>query len=154
MDKKIIQVLQEEFPLVPEPYKLMAQRIGITEEKLLERIKFLKEKKCIRKMGAVLQHREIGYTSNALCAWEIPDDSQMDRIASIMSASPNVSHCYDRETAPGWPYNLYTMIHGHSKKECETVIKNLSQQTQVENYVILYTKKEWKKTSMQYFKEN
>ncbi len=152
VDKKIVQVLQEDFPLVSEPYKLLAERIGMTEEDFLKRIEFLKKEKCIRKMGAVLQHREVGYTSNALCAWEVPE-SRMDEAAAMMSASPNVSHCYDRETAPGWPYNLYTMVHGHSKEECETVIRNLSRQTQVTEYVILYTKKEWKKTSMQYFKE-
>lgn len=151
-DKAIVKVLQGDFPLCEEPYKVLAERVGITEEEFLRRVQNFVEDKKIRKMGAVLRHREAGFKANALCAWEVPAD-KIDEIAKIFSANPAVSHCYDRTTAPDWCYNLYTMIHAKTRDECEKFIGELSSLTGVTNYKILYTKKEWKKTGMKYFCE-
>ena len=151
-DEEIIKVLQEDFPLCEEPYKVLAERVGVTEEEFLQRVqKFVAEKK-IRKMGAVLRHREIGFKFNALCAWEVPPE-KLDDVAKIMSNHPAVSHCYDRNTAPNWNYNLYTMIHAKTREECDAIILELAKMAGVENYQVLYSKKEWKKTSMKYFKD-
>ena len=152
LDKNVIRARQGDFPLVPEPYKELAARAGVTEDVFLARVRELSEKKMIRKMGAVLRHREIGFAANALCAWEVPAD-RLDDVAKSMAASPSISHCYDRNTAPGWPYNLYTMIHGHSRAECESIADTLGKENHIENRVMLYSKKEWKKTSMKYFSE-
>jgi DNA-binding Lrp family transcriptional regulator len=113
----------------------------------------MQQTKKIRKMGAVLCHREVGFKANVLVAWEVPE-SRLDEIARHMAASPSVTHCYDRNTAPGWPYNLYTMVHGHSREECEQVVKALGRECNVSNHVMLYSKHEWKKTAMRYFMEN
>ena len=152
LDKNVIRALQGDFPLVEEPYKELAARAGVSEEVFLARVKEMTEEKMIRKMGAVLRHREIGFAANALCAWEVPAD-RLDDVAKSMAASPSISHCYDRNTAPGWPYNLYTMIHGHSRAECESIADQLGKENHIENRVMLYSKKEWKKTSMKYFSE-
>ena len=121
------------------------------EESVLEKLpeEFIAEKK-IRKLGAVLRHREVGFKFNALCAWEVPAE-KLDAVAKIMSAHPAVSHCYDRNTAPNWNYNLYTMIHAKTREECDAIIAELSRSTGVENRQVLYSKKEWKKTSAKYF---
>lgn len=152
IDKKIVKALQGDFPLVAEPYKLLAQEIGISEELFLERVKLLSAEKKIRKMGAVLRHREAGFVANVLVAWEVPPD-RLDEVATAMAKSPSVSHCYDRNTAPDWPYNLYTMVHGHSREECEDIVKSLGLENNITNHAMLYSKKEWKKTSMKYFTE-
>ena len=152
IDKKIVKALQGDFPLVAEPYKLLAQEIGISEELFLERVKLLSAEKKIRKMGAVLRHREAGFVANVLVAWEVPPD-RLDKVATAMAKSPSVSHCYDRNTAPDWPYNLYTMVHGHSREECEDIVKSLGLENNITNHAMLYSKKEWKKTSMKYFTE-
>ncbi len=152
LDKEVIRALQDDFPLVKEPYKVLADRVGITEEEFMARVRCLSEEKKIRKMGAVLRHREVGYSSNVLCAWEVPEEC-LDEVAAHMSAHPSVSHCYDRSTGEGWPYNLYTMIHGQSREECDGIARQLSEETGITNRVMLYSKKEWKKTSMKYFSE-
>ena len=152
LDKEIIKALQEDFPLCEEPYKLLSQRVGISEEEFLRRVRELVAEKKIRKMGAVLRHREVGFNANALCAWQVPPD-KLDDIAQVMSNHAAVSHCYDRTPAPNWNYNLYTMIHAKTRDECEQIIRELATLTSVTNYKILYTKKEWKKTGMKYFCE-
>ena len=149
-DKKVICALQKEFPLVTAPYRQMAAEIGMEEQEFLARMKRLLDSGIIRKMGAVLRHREVGYVANVLCAWEVPAD-RLAEIAVNMSKHAAVSHCYDRQTAPAWPYNLYTMIHATSRAECEEIAQELGEANGVTNRVMLYTRKEWKKTSMKYF---
>ena len=151
-DKEIIKVLQEDFPLCEEPYKVMAEKVGITEEEFLRQVQKLLDEKKIRKMGAVLRHREAGFKANALCAWNVPPE-EIDCVAKIMSNHSAVSHCYDRTTAPNWNYNLYTMIHAQSREECEKIVSELSAATGIKNFQIMYSKKEWKKTAMKYFCE-
>ena len=152
IDKKIVRLLQGEFPLVAEPYKVLAAEIGITEEQLLARIAAMCEEKKIRKMGAVLRHREVGFTANSLCVWNVPD-ARIDEVARCMADHPRVSHCYDRNREADWQYNLYTMIHGYSREECEGIAAELAAATGIDDRRMLYTKKEWKKTSMKYFTE-
>ena len=152
IDKKIVRLLQGEFPLVAEPYKELAVEIGITEEELLARISAMREEKKIRKMGAVLRHREVGFTANSLCVWNVPD-ARIDEVARCMADHPRVSHCYDRNREADWQYNLYTMIHGYSRAECEDIAEELATATGIDDRRMLYTKREWKKTSMKYFIE-
>lgn len=152
IDKKIIRALQEDFPLVAEPYKFLAEKIGIDESEFIRRVQNLAEEKKIRKMGAVLRHREVGFSSNVLCAWEVPPEN-LETIAAMMIESPAVSHCYDRQTAEDWNYNLYTMIHAKSRDECEKIVAELSEKTGVKKFTMLFSKREWKKTSMKYFSE-
>ena len=125
LDRKIVRLLQGEFPLVAEPYKALAAEIGITEEQLLARIAAMREEKKIRKMGAVLRHREVGFTANCLCVWNVPDE-RVDEVARRMAEHPRVSHCYDRNREADWKYNLYTMIHGYSREECENIAAELA----------------------------
>lgn len=152
LDKKIIRVLQGDFPLVSDPYQVLADEAGVSKEEFLARVKKMEESKVIRKMGAVLRHREVGFSANVLVAWAVPAE-RLDEIAEKMAENPSVSHCYDRNTAPDWPYNLYTMVHGHSREECESIVRGLGQECGGPEHTMLYSKKEWKKTSMKYFVE-
>ena len=151
-EKNVVRALQDDFPLVKEPYKELAGRVGLSEEEFLGRVRRFDELGCIRKMGAVLQHRTAGFTANVLCAWEVPPE-KLAEVAEIMSAHSAVSHCYDRNPAPNWNYNLYTMIHAKSRAECDAVINELSKLTGITDFQALYSVKEWKKTSMKYFRE-
>jgi len=152
LDRKLIIAMQEELPLVPEPYAEIAQKLGITEDKMFERLKVLTTEGRIRKMGAVLTHRQLGYAANALCAWIVPDQ-EVETVGKSMAAHEAVTHCYCREKNLDWPYNFYTMIHGKSRDICEGIAQQLSLATGVDQYILLFSTKEWKKTSMRYFQE-
>lgn len=152
LDKKIIKVVQGVFPLVKEPYKEFAERIGISHAELLERLKRYKRAGQIRKMGAVLRHRQVGFSANVLCAWVVPEE-RLEEVGTLMAANTSVSHCYDRSTTLEWPYNVYTMIHGHSRAECDEIAELLAVQNHLTEKTMLYSVKEWKKTSMLYFSE-
>jgi DNA-binding Lrp family transcriptional regulator len=153
LDKRIISIMQEDFPLVPEPYLEIANQLGISEEELLQRLKQYKESGKIRKMGAVLKHREVGYTANALCAWIVAED-RVEEVGALFSKYAVVTHCYARVTQPGWPYNFYTMLHASTREKCTTIAHELANEAKLTEYVMLFSTKEWKKNSMQYFKES
>ena len=152
LDKKIVRAMQGDFPICAEPYKKIAQEVGIPVELLLERLTLMKEQGQIRKLGAVLRHREIGFSANVLCVWVVPEE-RMEKVAANMCLNAAVTHCYDRNTMPDWPYNFYTMIHGSSREECEAIIDELAIENNLSERRLLFTLKEWKKTSMSYFTE-
>ncbi len=152
LDKKIIATVQEEFPLIETPYRLLAEQLQISEDELLQRLRRYKEGGQLRKMGAVLRHREVGYSANALCAWVVPYERH-DEVGAIMIKHPVVTHCYGRLSPPDWPYTFYTMIHAKSREECHIIAAALAHETGLDEYVLLFSTKEWKKTSMKYFKD-
>jgi DNA-binding Lrp family transcriptional regulator len=150
IDKRIIQLSQGDLPLDLKPFSLLAQKIGIPEEELLSRVKSLKERGVIRRFGATLRHQEAGFGSNAMAAWRVPED-KIDEVGNAMAGFREVTHCYQRRVEKDWLYNLYTMIHGDTKEDCYQIAKRMSEKTGVKDYVLLFSEKEFKKTSMEYF---
>ena len=150
LEKKIIASLQEDTPVTSRPYKEMADKMGIDESVYLDQLKRLCDSGIIRRFGATLRHQKSGFSANAMLAWQV-DEDQVNEAGEKMAAFPEVSHCYRRNPAPEWPYNLYTMIHSTSEAGCRDIAKRLSEAVGVDIYKILFSRKELKKTSMVYF---
>ncbi len=151
LDKEIIQVLQEGLPLVKRPFLALAQKLGISEEELLAKVRDFLAQGIIRRFGAVVRHQDLGYTSNVMVVWEVPE-KRLEEVGHLMAGFDQVSHCYQRfPSLPEWPYNLYTMIHGRTPEECYRVVKALSQVSGISNYQMLFSLEELKKASMKYF---
>ena len=152
LDINIIRKIQEDLPLVPEPYREIAENLGITESELISKIQEFCNKGIIRRFGATLNHRNIGFKANAMVVWQVPDD-RIKEVSEIMVLFSQVSHCYQRPTFPNWPYNIFTMVHGETKEECERIIKEIANDVNINDYNTLYSTHELKKTSMKYFIE-
>ena len=150
LDKKIIGLLQEDLPIESRPYKIMADQIGVTEDIFLERIQAMIDKGIIRRFGATLYHQEAGFSANAMVAWIVPEEI-IDKIGKKMAQLREVTHCYQRSVQREWKYNLYTMIHGDNRDECFKIAENMSRITGIKEYRLLFSEKEFKKTSMEYF---
>jgi DNA-binding Lrp family transcriptional regulator len=150
LDKKVIGLIQGDLPLDPRPFAVMAEKIGISEEEFVERVRSLKKKGIIRRFGATLRHQEAGFSSNAMIAWLVPEP-EVDKVGETMAQFREVTHCYQRRPQMDWKYNLYTMIHGDNENECFKIAQRISQETGIEEYILLFSEKEFKKTSMQYF---
>ena len=101
---------------------------------------------------AVLQHRHAGYTANALCVWQVPEE-KLDGLGRTISGEPAVSHCYTRTAAEGWPYNFYVMIHAHDRERCEEIAERIECEHHLSERRMFYSVKEWKKASMKYFQD-
>ena len=150
LDKKIISLIQGDLPLDPRPFAVLADKIGITEDEFISRIRSLVETGVIRRFGATLYHKEAGIKSNAMVAWCVPDD-KIEETGKTLAGFKEVTHCYQRVPQKDWKYNLYTMIHGQSDADCRDIANRMSQQVGIEDYILLFSEKEFKKTSMEYF---
>jgi DNA-binding Lrp family transcriptional regulator len=148
--KKIIQLIQGDLPLDPRPFAVMAERIGIGEDEFVERVKSLKEEGIIRRFGATLRHQEAGFSSNAMVAWLVPDE-RIDAVGRALSDFREVTHCYHRRPQGDLKFNLYTMIHGEDREACREIARRMSRETGIGGYTLMFTEKEFKKTSMAYF---
>lgn len=150
LDKKIINLLQKDIPVDPRPYKIIADHLGSEEDEILKRIEAMVRKGVIRRFGATLYHQEAGFSANAMVAWVIPED-KVDETGHTMAGFREVTHCYHRRPQKDWKYSLYTMVHGDSREECYNIAKKMSEKTGIKEYSLLFSEKEFKKTSMEYF---
>lgn len=143
-DRKFILALNRPLGIIKMPFEPVAKKLGWDEERLLKAIKVYKNLGVIRRLGLILAHREIGLRSNVLVAWKVAKKNIMFA-ADIFCKAEEVSHCYQRKTYPSWPYNIYTMVHGRTRRDCLRIVKALSGKSGVRDYRELFTLKELKK---------
>lgn len=150
IDNKILKILQGDIPQTIHPYKDISEELGISEDEVVERVNGYIEKKYIRRFGATLRHQKAGFSANGMAVWKIPEDDR-ERVGEIIAGFREVSHCYERPTFPDWPYNIFGMLHGKSEDECRETAQRISDAIDVQDYHILFSVQEFKKTSMVYF---
>ena len=150
LEKKIIASIQNDIALTERPYLEISERLGISEQMLLQMLKGLCDKGVIRRFGATIRHQKSGFEANAMVAWKVEED-RVDEVGELMASFKEVSHCYQRNPTDEWPYNLYTMIHGNDEASCRDTACKLSEKASVNSYSLLFSRRELKKTSMEYF---
>lgn len=148
-----VRVLQDDLPAVPRPFAELAERAGMGEDALISTAQDFLGRGIMRRYAAVLHHRRAGYTANAMAVWAVPEE-QVEYVGPIMASFRAVSHCYQRPTAPDWPYSMFTMIHGQSRDECAAVVQAIVRETATSEYAVLYSTKEYKKARVRYFDED
>ena len=145
-----IRAVQEDLPLVEHPFAAYGEQIGASEDQVLELLASFKARKLMRRFAAVMNHRSAGFKANAMGVWAVPEE-QLDELGPQMAGFALVSHCYRRPTYPDWPYSVFTMVHGHSARDCEATIAAVRAETGVDDYALLWSVKEYKKTRVRYF---
>jgi len=123
LDKTLLNLLQTEFPLEAEPFKAVAQKLGIPEEDVLLRIARLKEKGVIRRIGAVLDSGKLGFVSR-LCGARVPED-RIDLFVDRVNALPGVTHNYRRNST----CNIWFTLIAPSEEDLEKTIAGISEDT-------------------------
>ena len=149
-DRKVISLIQGDLPLDRRPFAVIAEKIDTTEKVFLERVRDLKKRGILRRFGATLRHQEAGFSSNAMIAWSVPDD-RVEESGKIMAQFREVTHCYQRIPQKDWHYNLYTMVHGTDRDQCYEIAERISRSIGNPEYILLFSLKEFRKTSMEYF---
>ena len=152
-DVEIIRELQEDLPLEPRPFDAMAERLGMTVGELFAWGEQAQERQIMRRFSAVLYHRKAGFRSNAMAVWKVPEE-RADEVGLKMAESPWVTHCYQRPTFPDWEYTHFSMIHATTQAQCEEVAEELSRATGINDYQLLYSTREYRKTRVRYFVED
>ena len=151
-DIRLIREMQKGIKFERRPYLRIAKEIGASEEDVLQALRRLKDTGIIRRIGVAVRPDKAGFSVNALVAWNVPFE-QVERVGKLMAEIREISHCYERECPPGWPYNMFTMIHSTSEEHLQDLIFNLKKKCELKEYQIFKTVQELKKTSMVYFGE-
>ena len=113
-DAALLDAVADGLPLVPRPYAALGTGLGMTETEVRERLTRLLADGTIRRLGVVVRHQELGYRANAMVVWALPEDS-VSELGERIGALPFVTLSYRRPMRPGWPYSLFTMIHGRDR---------------------------------------
>lgn len=115
-DYAVAAALENGLELTPRPYAPLAARCGLGEAAFLARLARLLKLSVIRRFGVVVQHRELGYTANAMVVWDLPD-ARVAEAGRRLAGLAGVTLCYQRpRRLPDWPYNLFSMVHGQNRE--------------------------------------
>jgi len=123
VDKKILNILQTRFPVVPEPFDAVGAELGIPGDEVLERVKRLRDSGVIRRIGAVFDSRKLGYTST-LCAARVPED-QVRSFVEVVNGYPGVTHNYRRSHE----YNIWFTFIAPNPDALEKALAEIRQRT-------------------------
>jgi DNA-binding Lrp family transcriptional regulator len=145
-----VRLLQRDLPLQPRPFEAMARTNGVAADELMAAAKSLLKRGYIRRYGAVVPARKTGFGASAMGVWVVKGDD-IDAVGVKMSQNKAVSHCYLRPVYDDWPYNLYTIVHGRSVDECESIINDIAIDTGVDEKQALYPTREYKKARINLF---
>lgn len=125
-DRALIQASQEGLPLTPQPYRTLAEGLGITADEVMQRMQRMLDCGIIRRIGAVPNHYKLGYKGNGMSVWNVPEE-HIDTLGEQIGQLDFVSHCYQRPRhLPDWPYNLFAMVHGHDRDEVEQKVAQIA----------------------------
>ena len=152
-DKKFIRELQKDLEIVDRPFLNATQKLGLTEEQIFEKLRYYENIGVMRRFAAILRHRDVGFTANGMIVWEVPDE-RITEVGEKLGAFPQVSHCYQRPVYKDWPYSVFSMIHCKSIDEAKNMAKEIQKEIQVDDYKILFSAREFKKTRVEYFVEH
>ena len=115
MDRNLIALVQKGLPLCEKPYAVLAERMGMSQQDVIQRLRRLLNSGAIKRMGVIVRHHEIGYRANAMVVWNIADED-VSRLGRCIGRFEFVTLCYQRPRhLPAWPYNLFCMIHGRDR---------------------------------------
>jgi DNA-binding Lrp family transcriptional regulator len=153
LDLAVIRTLQGDMPVVPEPYAPAAEELGISQERLLEQLESMSDRRALRRVAAILFHRRAGFSANGMGVWRVPEERMLE-LGPRMASFRGISHCYQRPTYPDWPYSLFTMAHGRSKEECDAILDSIAADTGIEERRTLYSSTEFKKIRLLYFTDD
>jgi len=142
--KELITALGTPLSITDRPFAEMADSVGMDESEVIRQVRCWLEDGTIRRFGARVNHRKIGYMSNGMSVWKVTEEN-IEEVGNLMARFSEVSHCYRRKAAPGWEYNLYAMIHGLTEKEVLEVAELISERTGINEYEVLFSTRELKK---------
>ncbi len=126
VDRKLVAATQGGLPLTPEPYRVLAEQLGLAESEVITRLQHLLDGGAIRRIGAIPNHYALGYTANGMSVWDIADDAVAE-VGTKVGALDFVTHCYERPRhLPVWPYNLFAMVHGRTRDEVRDKIAEIA----------------------------
>ncbi len=142
-DRSVLAAIENGLPLVEHPYQAVGEGLDLDQDEVIVRLERLVAAGIVTRFGCVVRHDRLGYRSNAMAVWDIPDE-MVESIAASFARNPNVTLCYRRpRRLPDWPYNIFCMVHARSRGEAYAAIDeiNLQADTGLNRQAVLFSKR-------------
>ncbi|MDD5217023.1 MAG: hypothetical protein PHS88_02855 [Candidatus Omnitrophica bacterium] len=151
-DIECIRVLQEDLPLVDEPFQKLAEGLKLGEVAFLQLLRGLVQRGYLRRMAAVVPFRRARAVSGATIAWQVPQERRQE-VGKGIASNPEVCGCCQRATYPDFPYSIYAVVRSGERDECEALAREIGSKVGFWPHVILTNLSERKKGRLKYFDE-
>ena len=148
-ERVLLKAIQGGMPLTRMPYRNLAEEIGISVDELLATLRKWQADGRIRRVGAVVNHFQVGSGCGAMVVWSVPPQ-KVNEVGKQLAAFEKVSHVYQRPPHRQWPYNLYTMVHAADRSELDSRIRDMSLESGITDFRVLKTVRELKKVPPTY----
>jgi DNA-binding Lrp family transcriptional regulator len=149
VERATIRALQEAMPLVPTPFDVLAEGVGLSTAELLDCARDLTRRHVLRRYAAVVRHAALGYSTNVMVALDV-DKSNVDRAGAALAARRDVSHCVRRRPGADWPYTLYAMFHRRDAEGGDLSFDEIGETLGARGWVALPTVREFKKERVRF----
>jgi siroheme decarboxylase len=131
IDKKLLNLMQNEIPIDKRPFKILGEKLLLTENEVIKRVNKLKSEGIIRRIGGIFNSRKIGYTST-LCAAKVPE-SKISEVAACINEYCEVTHNYLREDE----YNMWFTVITHSEESLNNILEGIKEKTDINEMMSL-----------------
>jgi siroheme decarboxylase len=142
-DKAILAAIEDGLPLIERPYRAVADQLDLGQSEIIDRLEHMKASGIVTRFGCVVRHEKLGYRSNAMAVWDVPEARLADVVESF-ARHPKVTLCYRRPRhLPLWPYNIFCMVHARSRCDAYAVLDeiNLEADTGLLRQTVLFSKR-------------
>ena len=150
LHKRVIALAQEDIPIVKEPFFDTVNKLGIDYDTFFKTLNELKVGGYMRRFATILNHRKAGFNANAMVVWDI-DENIAKKMGEKLASFSAVSHCYLRPKFPNWKYNIFSMVHGKTKEETDSIVKEMEKEIVFNENRYLYSSREFKKIRVKYY---
>jgi len=148
--KELARALEGDLAVSAEPFGELANRLDSPVGEVIAQVRRWLETGLIRRVGALVDHRRLGYVANAMAVFAA-GPRQADAVGEALARRPEVSHCYLRRALEAFPYNLFAMFHGRDAGAVHRSIDALAAEWPIDRHEVLFSTAEYKKSSARYF---
>ena len=131
LDRKILEIVQDGFPLEERPYAILGRLLGVSEDAAFDSVEGLRKSGVIRRLGGVYDSRRLGYISR-LCAGVV-SESELESFAAAVDKIPAITHNYVRSHA----YNVWFTVIARSESEIQETVRGLEAETALHDAHVL-----------------
>ena len=130
-DKALLNRIQSDFPIDARPYRRIAEEFGLEENEVIERIRRLKEKDIIRRIGGNFSPEKLGFVST-LCACRVPEE-KLEHFTQTVNSYAGVTHNYLRDNA----FNVWFTFIAPSEADIARNLAEISETTGIRDILNL-----------------
>jgi len=125
LERRLLNDFQDGFPLTPRPFQTIAERVGSTEDEVMQTLQLLQTHRLISRVGPVFRPNRVG--ASTLAAMEVPAE-RLETVAEIVNGYAEVNHNYEREHR----LNLWFVVTAATRDALDGVLAEIAAVTGLE----------------------